>query len=166
MSDEPILTHWKQLVDDQRFIGVYALPNGGDMIVTIDFAQPETLTMEGGKKEEKRVLYLVGQKPLILNKTNGTTIEGLYTPYVENWRGKRITLYASTTKLGKDMVQCLRIRNKVPPLEKEPLAPARFTKALAGIKAGTYAAATLRDKFALSLAQEAELAAAEQEPAA
>jgi hypothetical protein len=167
MSDAAtaIKTHWKQLADP-RFIGAYALPNGADMTVTINYVQKETITMMGGKKEDHSLMYLAGHKPMILNVTNQKTLEKLYGPYIEDWAGQRITLYASTAKLGSDMVECLRIRAKIPPLEKEPLAAARFTKALAGIKAGTYAAATLREKFALSLAQEAELAAVEAEPGA
>lgn len=162
---DPVKTHWKQLCDP-RFIGAYALPNGADMVVAINYVEKQTITMMGGKKEDHSLMYLVGHKPMILNVTNQKTLEKLYGPYIEDWAGKRVTLYASTTKLGSDMVECLRIRAKVPQLEKEPLAAARFTKALAGIKAGTFAAATLREKFALTADQEAELAAVEQEAAA
>lgn len=163
---EPVKTHWKQLTDP-RFIGAYALPNGADLTVTINYVQKDTITMMGGKKEDHLLMYLYdGWKPMILNATNGKTIEKLYGAYIEDWAGQRITLYASTTKMGSDIVECLRIRAKVPPTEKETLTAARFTKALAGVKAGTYAAATLRDKFALTDAQHAALNAAVQESAA
>lgn len=165
MSEDTVKTHWKQLTDP-RFIGAYALPGGMDMTVTIQRVQKETITMMGGKKEDHSLMYLAGHKPMILNVTNQKTLEKLYGPYIEDWAGQRITLFASTVKLGSDMVECLRIRLKVPATEKESLPPARFAKALANVKAGAYAASDLRGKFALTDAQEAALAAVEQELAA
>jgi hypothetical protein len=165
-QDATVRTHWKQLTDP-RFIGAYALPNGADLVVTISYVQKETITMMGGKKEDHSLMYLYdGWKPMILNTTNSKTIEKLYGPYIEDWAGKRVTLYASTTKLGSEMVECLRIRAKVPALEKEALTAARFVKALASVKAGTFTAASLRDKFALTVDQDTALADAESERAA
>jgi len=155
-------THWKQLVDP-RFVGVYALPNGEDMTVTIRYVQKETITMMGGKKEDHSLAYLLETKPLILNSTNSKTIEKLYGPYIEDWAGRRITLYASTTKLGNEMVECLRIRAKVPAEVKEALPDARMDKALQAVRKGDFAAATLRVKYALTEAQETCLAALEAE---
>lgn len=157
---EPVKTHWKQLVDP-RFVGVYALPNGQDMTVTIKYVQKETITMMGGKKEDHSLAHLVETKPLILNVTNQKTIEKLYGPYIEDWAGRRITLYASTTKLGSEMVECLRIRAKVPPEAKETLTDARMDKALQAVRKGDFAADTLRVKYALSQAQAARLAEVE-----
>jgi hypothetical protein len=162
MSAPQVKTHWKQLVDP-RFVGVYALPNGEDMTVTIKYVQKETITMMGGKKEDHSLAYLVETKPLILNSTNSKTIEKLYGPYIEDWAGRRITLYASTTKLGSDMVECLRIRAKVPQDVKETLTDARMDKALAAVKKGDFAADTLRVKYALTDAQAERLAQVEAE---
>lgn len=158
----PVKTHWKQLIDP-RFLGVYALPNGEDMTVTIKYVQKETITMMGGKKEDHSLAYMVETKPLILNSTNSKTIEKLYGPYIEDWAGKRITLYASTTKLGSEMVECLRIRAKVPAVVKETLTDARMTKAVEAVKKGDFSAETLRVKYALTPAQEASLAQVEAE---
>ena len=53
-------------------------------------------------------------KPMILNRTNAKSIQALVgSPYVEDWAGHRITLYATTTRLGGEMVECLRIRPTV-----------------------------------------------------
>lgn len=158
-------THWKELTDP-RFIGAYALPNGEDMIVTINYVEKQTLTMLGGKKEDHSLMYLVGHKPMILNATNSKTIEELYGPYIEDWAGQRVTLYVSTAKLGGEMVPCLRIRKKAPPLGKEALTAARFGKALASVKAGTFTAASLREKFALTVDQDTALADADSERSA
>lgn len=152
-------THWKKLINPD-YIGAYALPNGDDMTVTIDYVQREMVTGTGGKKEECTVAHLVGQKPLILNTTNSKTIHKLYGPYIEEWRGKRITLYASTTKLSGEVVECLRIRPQVPTDAKQPLPDARFKKALAAIKAGEFSADRLREDYALTEVQLQALAAA------
>jgi hypothetical protein len=168
----PLKTHWKQLVDP-RFVGVYALPNGEDMTVTIKYVQKETVTMMGGKKEDHSLAYLVETKPLILNVTNQKTIEKLYGPYIEDWAGQRITLYASTTKLGSEMVECLRIRAKIPAKTKPPITDARMENALAAVRKGDFTAAKIRAKYELTEGQaacldalEAELAGASHDPGA
>lgn len=151
---EKTLTHWKTLVDP-RYIGAYALPNGNDLIVTIDGVRSEEITMMGGKKEVHSIMYLKGQKPMILNATNSKSIHKLYGPYIEEWAGKQITLYGSTAKLGGEMVECLRIRPSVPVREKQPITGERLTKALDQIKAGTYTVTKLRAQFKLTPDQEA-----------
>lgn len=151
-------THWKMLINPD-YIGAYALPDGEDMTVTIDFVQSEEVTGSGGKKEICTVAHLKGQKPMILNMTNSKSIHKLYGPYIEDWQGKDITLYASTTKLAGEMVECLRIRPKVTPREKPGIASERFAKALHAVKVGTYPAQKLREQFALTQEQAMELEA-------
>lgn len=154
-------THWKMLINPD-YIGAYALPDGEDMTVTIDYVQVEEVTGSGGKKEHCTVAHLVGQKPLILNVTNSKSIHKLYGPFIEDWAGKQITLYASTTKLAGDIVECLRIRPQVMEPVKPGIPAARFKKALASIKAGQYTVEKLRANFTLSEEQEQELAAMNQ----
>jgi len=155
-------THWKQLVDP-RYMGAYALPNGNDLTVTIELVQLETITMMGGKKEDHSIMYLKGHKPMILNATNSKSIHKLYGPYIEEWVGKQITLYASTTKLGNEMVECLRIRPNIPVREKAKINDERLTKALEQIKAGTYTVEKLRAGFALTKSQLEKVAELEKE---
>lgn len=146
---EKTLTHWKALVDP-RYIGAYALPNGNDLVVTIDGVRSEEITMMGGKKEVHSIMYLRGQKPMILNATNSKSIHKLYGPYIEEWAGKQVTLYGSTAKLGGEMVECLRIRPSVPVREKKSISGERLNAALEQIKAGTYTVAKLRAQFKLT----------------
>lgn len=157
-------THWKQLVDP-RYIGAYALPNGEDLTVTIERVQRETITMMGGKKEDHTVAYIKGQKPMILNATNSKSIHKLYGPFIEDWAGQQITLFASTTKMGGELVECLRIRPSVAAKRKQAINDERFTAALGQIRAGAYTAQKLRGSFVLSAEQDAQLAALEKEPA-
>lgn len=147
-------THWKQLINPD-YIGAYALPEGEDLTVTIDYVQNEVVTGSGGKKEECMVAHLVGQKPLILNVTNSKSIHKLYGPFIEDWRGKQVTLYASTTKLAGDIVECLRIRPQVAKVDnRQKINDARLEKAIASIKAGEFTLEKLRAGFLLTPAQE------------
>ena len=148
-------THWKKLTDP-RYIGVYALPNEAeDLTVTITAVRHEEVTMMGGKKEMHTIAYLGKSKPLMLNKTNSLSIEKMYTPYIEDWIGKQITLYASTTSFGKEKnVPCLRIRPSVKANKKQFITDERLTKALEQIASGGYTMDKLRGAFELTAEQE------------
>ena len=105
-------THWRQLVNPD-YLGAYSLPEGNDITVKIEKVVKELVTSMGGKKEECTVAYIEKNKPMILNVTNSRMIQKIYgTPYIEDWKGKEITLYAATTKLKGEDVECLRIRPK------------------------------------------------------
>jgi len=152
-------THWKKL-QNPDFIGAYWLPEGQDVTVTIDHVVREMITGSGGKKEECTVAHLQGVKPFILNVTNSKSIAKLYGPYIEDWAGKQITLFASTAKLAGDVVECLRVRPKVTVREAQSIPDARLNKAITAIKAGTYTTDQLRTNFALTAEQDAKLVAA------
>jgi len=77
-----------------------------------------------GKKQKKPVIRFKGkQKALALNITNVRTIGGMYGFKAEDWPGKRITLYPTTTQMAGRTVECIRIRPTVPGA-KTQLAPA------------------------------------------
>lgn len=159
-------THWKQLVNPD-YLGAYSIPEGEDLTVTIDFVRSEEVAGSGGKKEICSVAHIKGDKPWILNMTNQKAIARLYGPYIEDWQGKAVTLYASTTKLAGEMVECIRVRPQVSAPRKTPISAERFKKALDSIKAGTYTAEKLRAGFALTKPQETQLTEAlNAEPAA
>lgn len=99
---------------DKDYLYSYDL-DGKDVTVTIAKVEGGTLIGEGGKESKKPVAHLVGtKKRLAINVTNGTTIATLYGKDVRQWAGKRITLYATTTKFGPKTVDCIRVRPKVP----------------------------------------------------
>ena len=159
-------THWKKLTDP-RFIGVYALPNeGDDLTVEITHVTHEEVTMMGGKKEMHTIAHLKGQKPLILNKTNSLSIEKLYSPYIETWAGKLITIYASTTNMGKEKnVPCLRVRPQVMTKKKQFITDDRLKRAIEQIKSGAYTEKKLRDNFEITAEQEEILKQSEEQSA-
>ena len=110
------MPHWKRLINPD-YLGAYSLDPGKDMILTIKEVKLETITGTGGKQEQCPVCHWQeDQKPMILNVTNMKTIAKMYGSDTDGWTGKRVQIYATTTKFGGDMVECLRIR-KDPPEE-------------------------------------------------
>ena len=149
-------THWKRLINPE-FIGAYSLPDGQDLTVVIDFVQLQEITGTGGKKEDCTVAHLQGEKPMILNVTNSKSIAKLYGPFIEDWAGKRITLFASTTRLAGETVECLRVRPKVSDRVAKPISDARLDEAIKAIKGGTYTTDKLRTNHRLTTEQETKL---------
>ena len=113
------MTHWKQLAN-YDYLGAYSLENGKDKTVTIKKIVKELVTGNAGRKENCIVAYFSDEeKPMILNKTNCKTIQKIYgTPMIEEWVGKKIILFASTTTLAGETVECLRIRPYPPAADK------------------------------------------------
>lgn len=113
------LTHWKKFYNN-TYLGTWSLPDGKDIILTITKVVREDVVGQGGRKEQLPVLYFKeADKGLVLNKTNGKTIEKLYSPFVENWTGKRIQLFAKNDiKIGNgrnaETTDGLRIRPMIP----------------------------------------------------
>lgn len=151
-------THWK-LLQNPDYIGAYWLPPGEDVTVTIDFVVREQITGTGGKKEECTVAHLKGAKPFILNATNCKTIAKLYGNFIEDWAGRQITLFATTTKMGGETVECLRIRPKVMVRTIPAITDARLEKAMESIAAEQYTVEQLLANFALTDEQRARLTA-------
>ena len=61
--------------------------------------------------EDKKLVLAFSNKdmPLVLNKTNATTLAELYGPETSEWEGKVIKLVPSTTSYQGQMVKCIRI---------------------------------------------------------
>lgn len=98
---------------------------GRDVTLTIARVQVDELQRKGSSaKERKPIIYFTEtKKKLVLNKTNAKTIAALYGGEVSAWAGKRITLFPTTDKFGRETVDCIRIRPKAPPA-KGQAAPA------------------------------------------
>ncbi|MBK7695511.1 MAG: hypothetical protein IPI30_14665 [Saprospiraceae bacterium] len=87
-------THWKKLTNP-NYIGAYSMPEGKDLTVEITDVKREVVKGEGGKTDECTILYLKDSKPMILNVTNSKMISKVHnTPFIEDWIGKKITLYS------------------------------------------------------------------------
>ena len=103
---------YRKMFDD-RLLKAWDL-DGKDVTVTIEAVEAEELN-NGTKTNRKPVLTLAKTaKKFVVNKTNGITIAQMYGKAVSEWRGKRITIFATTTKFGKDIVDCIRVRPQIP----------------------------------------------------
>lgn len=117
MDDSPTTKghagHYKTLMDN-KYLGAWDVPR--DLVVTIDHVEGGELISTNGKTQRKPFLFFRGQqKPLVLNATNAKTITKLIgTPNCSEWIGKQITIYADKTKMGPDVVDCIRVRPVLP----------------------------------------------------
>lgn len=111
-----IKTHWKSLAQVD-YIGAYALQPGEEKILTIKSCAKELVTGDKGAKKECLVVHFVepDTKPMIVNRTNAKIITKLYkSPFIEDWPGKKIQIYAARVDAFGDTVDALRIRDFQP----------------------------------------------------
>jgi hypothetical protein len=103
------MPHWKSMMD-RDYIFAFDL-QGQDVTVTIARVTAGELVSQGGRKAKKPVCFFEGkEKGLALNATNCKTIAALYGNDTDGWRGKKVTLYPTTTSMGGETVECIRIR--------------------------------------------------------
>ena len=105
------LTHWRK-VDDPKYLGAYSLMDGNttDINVTIEKVVEEDVNNANGT-ERKRVAYLKGYKPMILNPTNSRGMAKLFgSPYIEKWAGHRMNIYIERIFAFGEDVDALRVR--------------------------------------------------------
>jgi len=75
-----------------------------------------TVTIAGYEMKDsfgimKPEMSFVGKdKVLTLNKTNSDIIEAVYGDEMDDWIGKKITLFAGTTRYKGKMVDCVSVR--------------------------------------------------------
>lgn len=120
------MAHYKLLYDDDSgWLYAHHLPKGRDVDVQIAKVTAGEVVGEGGRKARKPVLAFVGkERRLALNRTNGKTVAALYGTDVESWAGKWITLYATTTTMAGEVVDCIRVRPRVPQVKPDTAPPA------------------------------------------
>lgn len=100
---------------DKDFFGAWDIPDGGDLIVTIDHAEINEVTNERGKEKKLTVHFQGEYKPLICNATNGNAIsEALGSKKVEDWKGKKIALYKEPGKWFGKTGEATRVRPEAP----------------------------------------------------
>lgn len=153
-------THWRKL-ENPDYIGAYSLEYGKDLTVVIESVERREVFSPSGKKEQCTVAILKGHKPMVLNSTNQRTIaKVLGTPFIEEWRGRSITLYVAKIRaFGEDNVECLRIRpeapkNTLPELKKTDVE--NWSRVVTAMNGG-YGIDQIRKRWTVSKETEAEL---------
>lgn len=98
--------------------------NGKDLVLTIDSWEIDAVGID---EEQRPILHFKNaEKGMVLNRTNADTISAMYGPEVDDWVGKPITIYPTTTRYGKKTVACIRVREaklQTPPPSSPPAAP-------------------------------------------
>ena len=101
---------------EKEYVGSWNLDKG-DWTLTIKAVKGGELHNPGTKKKTKKPVCMFEETPLMLacNATNGKTIATMYGRYIEQWRGKKITLYKAVTRNpdGSGDVDCVRVRPSV-----------------------------------------------------
>lgn len=108
-------THWLQS-PNKNYLGHWDLPDGEDLVLTIESAQWEEVKNPIiGTSEAKRVVrFKEDVKPFICNQTNAQSIlRATGIKFMEDSEGKSISLYVSSIKdrKTKEDIDCIRIRN-------------------------------------------------------
>lgn len=143
-------THWKKLINP-HYLGAYSLDPGEKRTVTIQKVVRETVTGENNRQEECTVAHLAGEKPFILNRTNCKTITKIYsTPYIEEWAGKQITIFAAKVKAFGDTVEALRIVEKKPALPELSPSHPKWNDAVKAAEAGQIKPEQIKSKYKMS----------------
>ena len=109
-------THWKRL-HNPDYMGVYSMDEGKSKILTIKEVKLESVfNAQSSKKEDCVVCYWIeDEKPMILNSGNSKAIEKMYgTPYIEDWKNKKVELIVKKEKIFGQLEDCLRIKPQIP----------------------------------------------------
>ena len=85
------------------------------------------------EEEQKPALYFRNaRKGMIVNRTNGGTVAGVYGDETDNWIGKPVVIFTTTTAFGGRMVPCLRLRVPAAAPPPAPALPATQTDSQGG----------------------------------
>lgn len=105
---------------DERWVKAWDL---GGKPVTVTIVKVEAGVIENPKekvndKPKRQRLPIVwfkgAKKPLGLNKTNAQTIAKMYGNRTEDWLGKTVTIFPTTTQAFGEEKDCIRIKPAVP----------------------------------------------------
>ena len=101
---------------DKSFLGSWDLPDGTDLILTIDHVARDDVKNEKGS-EKKLTLHFKERdyKPMVCNTTNAKAISKAYnSTKVEDWENKKIAIYKATISAFGQTTECLRVREYPP----------------------------------------------------
>lgn len=142
-------THWKKLTNP-TYLGAYDFAQGEKRVMTIDKVVQDKVKGQDGKEEDCTICHFVGSKPMILNVTNCKAIAKAHgTNYIEEWSGKKVTLYTMQVSAFGQVVEALRIE-QIEPKEKAQISDARFEQAKKAIKEGKTTLQALQNSYKLT----------------
>lgn len=94
-----------------KYVKAHDLPADG-VVVTMSHVKQEKM---GQPPQDNWVLYFErATKGMVLNQTNATTIAALHGPETDEWKGKRIRLYATWVQAFGKNNHVIRVAEEVP----------------------------------------------------
>lgn len=104
---------------DKSFLGAWDVPEGEDLVLTIDHAEQNEVQNKQGKDVKLTIHFIEDKKPMILNKTNSESIsKTVGSKKVEDWKGKAISIYVAQVNAFGGTTDALRVREYPPKVEK------------------------------------------------
>lgn len=110
----------EEIIGDLRqvlkpYLGHWDVPDGGDLILTIDKIYQEDVHNQRGTEKKPVMYFREDVKPMIVNKTNNDTITKLHGKRTKanTWSGKKIALYEAPESRSEDGY-ALRVRPYLP----------------------------------------------------
>lgn len=95
---------------DKTYLGHWDVPDGDDLILTIDHFEKNEIKGATGSTELRHICYFKESKPMVVNKTNLKLIAQVFgSDKFEDWEGKQIALYAAPVPQA-DSGKGLRVR--------------------------------------------------------
>lgn len=102
---------------DKNYLGAWDVPDDEDLVLTIKRACRDDVKNERGTEKKLTIHFVEDYKPMILNATNSKRISDAYgSTKVEDWKGKRISIYTEKVTAFGGTTDALRIR-PFPPKE-------------------------------------------------
>lgn len=95
---------------------------GKKVTVTVTAIEGEALIGENNKEKDEWIVR-IKERPLqlVLNKTNAFCLYRMFGGDPHSWIGKRITIYPTTTKFGRDTLDCIRVWGSPDIIEDQPI---------------------------------------------
>lgn len=101
---------------DKSFLGAWDVPDGSDLVLTIDYVARDDVQNERGSEKKLTIHFREKDyKPMIVNTTNAKAISTAYkSTKVEDWENKKIGIYKATISAFGQTTECLRVRDYPP----------------------------------------------------
>ncbi len=106
---------FKMTGDMFKFMTAEMIPNGGDVVLTVDDVQIEELENQRGKEDKVIVHFKETDKGFVLgNKTNVRQMVALFGAETDEWIGVKVALYSTTIQAFGKTQPVIRIRDYHP----------------------------------------------------
>lgn len=97
---------------DKNYLGSWDIPEGSDLILTIDHSEKEEVRNAQGTDRKIIIIWKERDyKPLIMNETNLQRITAAYgTRDIDKWEGRKVALYKEKVFAFGETTEAVRIR--------------------------------------------------------